>query len=99
METPAALRWSKVIDKQEASGLTIRAFSRENGIKAGTLYWWRRRLDRSNRRVMTAQFIEVTVKEQAVDGVVLTVPRLGLELAVDNATDLRLVRKLVHALC
>ncbi len=99
MARPAAQRWAKIIDEQEASGLTIREFAQRNGIKLGTLSWWRSHLGRTRRRTAASRFLEVVVGEAPQPGLTLTLPHLRAELVIDHSSDLTLVRKLLHALC
>ena len=101
MATKAAKRWTKIIDEQEASGLTIAEFARRNNIKSGSLSWWRSTLGRTRKRTTNAAFLELVIEEQEPVSVGITVrlPSRGVELVVDEATSLGLVRKLVEALC
>jgi transposase-like protein len=39
--------WSKLIAEQEASGQTIRAFCKEQGVGDHCFYYWRKRLQKS----------------------------------------------------
>ncbi len=45
--TPAARRWSQVIDRQEASGQSVRAFAVANNLNPHTLASWRCKLGRT----------------------------------------------------
>ena len=38
-QTPAAKRWTAIIDEQEASGQTIRAFAKARDLNVKTLSW------------------------------------------------------------
>ncbi len=37
-------QWAQIVDEQERSGLSARAFCRRNSIGTGSFYLWRRRL-------------------------------------------------------
>ncbi len=98
MATPAAERWSEVIDEQEASGLTIREFARQRDLKASTLSWWRSRLGRARRRAESA-FVEVVTEPAETHGLTLTLTGMGVDVKVDLSTDMTLLRRVVDALC
>ena len=85
MARPAAQRWAKIIDEQEASGLTIREFAHRNGIKLGTLSWWRSHLGRTHRRTAASRFLEVVVGEAPQSSLTLTLPHLRAELVIDHS--------------
>jgi len=109
--TPAARRWSAIIDDYESSGLTQRAFAKAQGLHPSTLAAWRSKLGRSStQRAKKAGFTELVVREDepAPDdqGTPPTstalVIRLGgrdAEVVVKNDTDLALLRRVVGALC
>ena len=48
-----AAHYQGLLREQEASGLSLRAFARERGLSAWTLYDWRGKLGRSRRRRRT----------------------------------------------
>lgn len=54
----AALRWRKLVEDQEASGLSVSAFCRERGISQASLFSWRRRLSQNQ----LAGFAQVKLK-------------------------------------
>ncbi len=63
--TPAARRWSAIIDEYESSGLTQRAFAKARGIHPSTLAAWRSKLGRcSTQRAINAGFTELVVREE-----------------------------------
>lgn len=115
LHSRAAQRWSALIDEQEASGETVRAFADTHGLNIRTLSWWRCRLGRSRRSSPTAQppekpttlaFDVVRVaetsadREAATDGtVVLALENLDAHIVVDRHTDLVLLRQVLVALC
>lgn len=94
--TPAARRWSAVIDEQEASGESIRAFARARGLNPSTLSWWRSRLGRTSGR--PAPFVELVLQEPSAP-VVMQFPDLGLHVSVEPDTDLDLLRRVLDLLC
>jgi len=104
--TPAARRWAAIIDEQEASGQTIRAFAEARDINVKTLSWWRCRLGRSRplRRAANPApvpvFEEIRVTDEPVDRTVVVVfDRLPAHIVVDHDTDLELLRRVLEAAC
>lgn len=105
--TPAAARWSALIDRHERSGQTLRAFAADNDINPNTLAWWRSRLGRVQRPASAEPFLEVVVDqapssppEKDDDGtVVLVLDDLRAHVVVDRETDLDLLKQLLGALC
>lgn len=58
--------WIEVLARQEASGLSVREFSRREGLKDSSLYEWRRRVRaRSAERASTGQ-VRASCDEQPV---------------------------------
>jgi len=43
-------QWRRVIQEATGSGLSIRAYCRQHGIKASRFYWWQRRLKKNGQR-------------------------------------------------
>lgn len=108
VHTPAATRWSKLIDEQEDSGLSVRDFAANRGLNASTLAWWRSRLGRNRRPSEAAPvgpvFDELVVAGAAqtllVEGtVVIAIERINAHVVVDRETDLHLLRLVLDALC
>lgn len=101
--TPAAARWSRIIDRHEASGLSIREFAWANDVHPGTLSWWRWQLGRTRGRRARSAFVELVVaepqREEADQSVVLTLNELGAHIVVEHETDLALLRRTLEALC
>ncbi len=97
--TAAAKRWTQIVDRQESSGQTIRAFATANGVNPNTLAWWRSHLGRSQKRGAKPQFVEVTVAEPITATVVLALDNHAAHVVVDAETDLVLLRRLLEALC
>ena len=104
-QTPAAQRWTAIIDEQEASGQTIRAFAADRGLNISTLSWWRCHLGRSRTRKSSKRDPSVTFDEVAIADdtnrgtMVLAFDRLGAHVVVDRDTDLALLRDVLDALC
>jgi hypothetical protein len=107
-QTPAAKRWTAIIDEQETSGQTIRAFAERRGLNVKTLSWWRCQLGRSRpqKRLKrsptpdTQSFVEVNVDVPSVEGtVVIAFEHIDAHIVVDQDTDLALLRAVLGALC
>ena len=104
-QTPAAQRWTAIIDEQEASGQTIRAFAADRGLNISTLSWWRCHLGRSRarkagKRDQPVAFDEVAIADEQNRGtVVLAFDRLHAHVVIDDDTDLALLRDVLDALC
>ena len=101
MSTPAANRWSLVLEEVAESELSLRAFARSRGLNPNTLAWWKWRLgqtaaDRSDK----AGFLEVVAPraetESGWSG--LRVEVGGARVQVDSDSDLNLLRRVVEAL-
>jgi hypothetical protein len=108
-QTPAAKRWNAIIDEQETSGQTIRAFAERRGLNVKTLSWWRCQLGRSrpqkpSKRPPTSDpqaFVELNVAAPpALEGtVVIAFEHIDAHVVVDQDTDLALLRAVLEALC
>jgi transposase-like protein len=100
MSTPAARRWSKLIEEQAASGQTTRAFAAERGVNPRTLAWWRSKLKRAEE-ASPSTFVELRVAAApAVPGTVdVELERYGARVLVDGDTDLSLLRRVLESLC
>ena len=100
-KTPAALRWAEIIDKQEASGQSVRAFAAANGLNYGSISSWRCQLGRTKRRSKqaTTTFVEVSVTETVDPSVVIAFEDHRAHVVVDGHTDLGLLKRVVEALC
>lgn len=89
---PAARRWEPIVRHARRSGLSIRAYARENGINERTLTWWNWKL---GAETANATFVEVTVTS-ARSPLRLHVGAAHVDL--DEQTDLNLLRRVVDAL-
>lgn len=62
--TSAAARWAKRVERLERSGLSVRTFAAREGLKAGSLSFWKWKLARGQNRsgspVPPLKFIELT---------------------------------------
>lgn len=50
--------YRRLLLEQEASGKTLRAFARDRGLSAWTLYGWRAKLGRTRRRARATKGVE-----------------------------------------
>lgn len=88
--------WSRVIAEQESSGLSIRAFCKQRGVRDHSFYAWRRRL----ARVPGVRFAELTTfagmaTASTIEILLTTGDRLHIPNGVDSAT-LRLVWEILR---
>lgn len=95
-------RWRRRVDAQLASGSTVRAFAREHGFGAESLYRWRRFFQRqSEERAQRPALVEVRVDdapEQApVATMVVGLPS-GLRLVLEPGFDARALDRLLSVL-
>ena len=72
--------WREVVGRQEKSGLSVRAFCRQEDVCAHTLYIWRRRL--ANRRPVSFAVVRVRPESQQ--------PACTLELILPGGEQLRI---------
>lgn len=68
--TTSAARWAKRLDRLERSGLSIRTFAAREGLKPGSLSFWRWKLAQQGRDrragaapVTPLRFVELTTRE------------------------------------
>jgi transposase-like protein len=102
MATPAADRWSRIIDQQEGSGLSVRVFAKQHQLNPSTLSWWRSQLGRAKKRMKQAKttFVEVVeVQPLRQPTLTLQLENLGVRVEVDRDTDLVHLRQVLEALC
>ena len=82
--TPRGRHWLAMIQNWERSGLAMREFCARQGVKPGTLSWWRRelkRLARQERGDGRVELVEITR-----DG---TRAETGFEVALANGLRVR----------
>jgi hypothetical protein len=78
--------WRTTIQEAEASGLTIRAFCRERGLKDNLFYAWRRTLkQREEGNSGNPGFVELIDKGTDYGGT-------GIELRIDDRVSIRIGR-------
>jgi len=97
----AAERWSAIIDRQEASGQTVRAFADAHDINANTLAWWRHKLGRTRRRLPPTDFVELHLATPATDerpALVLELDAWSARLHIAAHTDMDLLRRVMETL-
>ena len=104
--TPAAVRWSRLIEQQEGSGQSIREFAADNDLNPNTLAWWRWELGRTRPRVRRPPpFVELVVADPEPEpdktnqSVAIMLDAFDARVVVDHRTDLAVVRRLLEALC
>jgi len=66
----AAARWARHLEALGQSGLSVRKFAAREGLKAGSLSFWKWKLDRTGRpaeapRIAPLKFVELTAEIQA----------------------------------
>ena len=97
-----AAQWSKIIDLQEASGLSVRSFAEANGLTRGRLTYWRRKLGRTRLQAKPA-FVAVVVEDEPADNrrrtVTIHLQAAAPQIVVDDLTDLPLLRRILDGLC
>lgn len=103
-QTRAEKRWSKLVEKHNASGLTTKAFAEQNNVNARTLAWWRSRLRRLSSESTKGTFVELEVAGPTTSvaddrTVVLAFDALAAHVVVDHDTDLDLLKRVLGALC
>ena len=92
--TPAARKWSGILDDLEDSELGVRAFARARGLNPNTLAWWRWKLaNTSSARPGGRAFVEVVPASASV-----RIEVRGGVVHVDQDSDLGLLRRVLEAL-
>jgi hypothetical protein len=68
--TTSAVRWAKRLERLERSGQSIRTFAAREGLRAGSLSFWKWKLAQQGRKGRTGatpaaplQFVELTTRE------------------------------------
>jgi hypothetical protein len=90
-ERKSEARWRRLIEEQERSGESVRAFAAARGLSAWSLYGWRSRLARrrlSERRARSLVPVEVVEAEGADAGH----ETAGIEIRIDERTVVRVPR-------
>ena len=93
-------QWRRLIERQQRSGQTVRAFCEKHGVNAWTFYSWRQELVRRDgqRPASRTKFVAVDLKADVP-------PAWPIEIAVDGAVvrvaagaDRRLVAEVIAGL-
>jgi len=93
-----------LVEEQESSGLTVRAFALERGVSAWALYGWRQRLGRSRRRRRRiedrgeSKFVAVDVVAGSASGEIEVVLGDGVRVRLPSSTSLERLLGLVQGL-
>lgn len=88
--------WSEVLGRQKQSGLSVRAFSRQEGICEATLYGWRRRLE--EKRPVSFSVVRVRPEPMSpMAGLDLLLPG-GERLQIAPGIDITTLRTVLAAL-
>jgi transposase-like protein len=54
-------RWRGMVRGQSGSGLSVRAYCRQHGVREYSFYWWRAELSRRDAATAKSAFLPVTV--------------------------------------
>jgi len=95
-------KWAEVVKQQEASGLSVAAYCRQEGIKRWKFFAWRRRL--RDQAESTGEFVPLSFREESDSvgsGVAVVVGGVRLELSsgFDEAELRRALRIVESAVC
>jgi transposase-like protein len=77
-------KWRRVVARQAESGMSIRAYCAQHGVKDPVFYWWRAELARRDAARSTAAFVPVVVEPAAA------VPAEGMIIELRGGRALRL---------
>ena len=77
-------RWRRVVAGHAGSGMSIRAYCAQHGVKDPAFYWWRAELARRDAARSAADFVPVVVEPAA------SVPAEGITLELRGGRTLRL---------
>jgi transposase-like protein len=95
----AAVRWSEIVERLEASGQPLGEFAATHGLNPNTLAKWWRRLRQPPSKTSRPAFVEVLVAEPEPSVVLIALDELPAHIVVHDRTDLALTRKVLEALC
>ena len=102
-------RWTaafagKILDEADRAK-NDRVYAKAHGINEHRLWWWRRRLDRSRRRLARAKkgrhpvaFVEVASKQSTFGSPLEVLLRNGRQFRISDQTDAKIVGRLAAAL-
>jgi transposase-like protein len=93
-------RWRRLIERQERSGQTVRAFCETHGLNAWTFYSWRQELVRRDgqRPEGGAKFVAVDVKADELPTWPIEIAVDGVMVRVAAGADRRLVAEVMAGL-
>ena len=89
--------WAERVSACRNSGLTVKAWCRENGVSEQTYYKWQRRLYELAQHPQETRFAEVTPQALNRSGIAVTVQLGGVELAIHNGADAATVEAVLRA--
>jgi transposase-like protein len=94
--------WSQIIDRQQASGMTVARYCRERGITECSFYNWKKKLRVGSpsrpRHLPTPAFVEVTPSNPAkTDGIEILLCD-SRRLRVSPGFDRQLLLDLIHTM-
>lgn len=90
-ESKSEARWRGLIEEQERSGESVRAFAAARGLSAWSLYGWRSRLGRRGRdNARAGGLVPVEVVHDACAGADPSTP--GIEIIVGDRAVVRVPR-------
>lgn len=90
-ERRSEARWRRLIEEQERSGESVRAFAAARGLSAWSLYGWRSRLSRRPRSDPQARSL-VPVEVVEAEGADAGHGAVGIEILVGGRTVVRVPR-------
>lgn len=93
-------QWRRLIDRQERSGQSVRAFCEKHGLNAWTFYSWRQELVRRDgqRPGAGATFVAVDLKTDALRSWPIEITVDGVVVRVAAGADRRLVAEVMAGL-
>jgi hypothetical protein len=98
--------WRKVLADWEASGLSVREFAAQRGLKVKSLEWWRWKLcalkkkdDSALLPVATMRFVPLDVVKPAATALRLRLENAPVSLEIPHGVELGWLRAVVDALC
>ena len=83
--------WRRVVAGHAGSGMSIRAYCAQHGVKDPAFYWWRAELARRDAARSAADFVPVVVEPAAL------VPAEGMMIELRGGRALRLPASLTMA--
>jgi transposase-like protein len=94
-ESPARRKWREVIERRQASGLSVTAFCRHNGVAASSFFAWKRKLAASPAGTVPG-FVEATISPiRCSAGSIQVRLRGGRRLLVGRGFDRHLLAEVV----